>query len=169
MSLASRVVIVGGKPMSLKWDIAVWMAFRARNLTRADRDVLLTLRTYARSGRAWPSQATLARKARTCAKTVCRAMRAGQGAGLVAWTKGRRWLSGGSWKRGSNTYTLLTPDLMPLAPGVRMTTGHFSIAGEKQDNPLRFVPRTIAEQLTGLGIVVPRGTGSLEFQRVMGW
>lgn len=155
--------------MTLKWDIAVWMAFRARNLTRADRDVLLTLRTYARSGLAWPSQATLARKARTCAKTVCRAMRAGQGAGLLAWTKGRRWLSGGSWKRGSNTYTLLTPDLMPLAPGVRTITGHFPIAGEKKAKSLHFVPRTTAEQLAGLGILVPKGTGSPEFQRTMGW
>ena len=47
----------------------------AGNLTRAFRDVLLTLHSYRGTGGvAWPSQATLAERAHTCVRTVQRAL-----------------------------------------------------------------------------------------------
>jgi len=43
------------------WITRIWREHRAGNLTRARRDVLLTLHTYrAAGGAAWPAHATLA-------------------------------------------------------------------------------------------------------------
>ena len=47
------------------WTSRIWQEFRAGNLTRAGRDVLLTLRTYrGHGGLICPSHATLADRAR---------------------------------------------------------------------------------------------------------
>ena len=57
------------------WTARVWQEYRAGNLTRAYRDVLLTLRTFrGHGGHCWPSHATLADRAECCTRTVQRAL-----------------------------------------------------------------------------------------------
>ena len=58
---------------------AIWQEFRAGNLTRAARDVLLTLHGYRSTGGiAWPSHATLAGRCECSVRTVQRALLAGK-------------------------------------------------------------------------------------------
>jgi Helix-turn-helix domain len=77
--------------MPTPWTTRVWQEYRAGNLTRAARDVLLTLHAYrGHGGAAWPSHATLADRARCCAKTVGRALAQAQGLGLVSWVEAPR-------------------------------------------------------------------------------
>ena len=91
------------------WTTRIWLEYRAGNLTRAYRDVLLTLHTFRGiGGAAWPSHETLAARARCCAKTVGRALAVAQGLGLVSWVE-RRVRAGWRWLRTSNLYRLAVP------------------------------------------------------------
>jgi hypothetical protein len=96
--------------MSEPWAARVWAEYRAGNLTRAARDVLLTLHSFRGTGGvAWPSHATLADRARCCTRTVARALQAAQALGLVDWCE-RRVRAGWRWLRSSNRYWFLVPD-----------------------------------------------------------
>jgi hypothetical protein len=53
--------------MPTPWTTRIWQAYRAGNLTRAYRDVLLTLHTFrGTGGHCLPSHATLADRAKCC-------------------------------------------------------------------------------------------------------
>jgi hypothetical protein len=84
----------------------IWLEFRAGNLTRAHRDVMLCLVAYGRV--AWPSHETLADRANCCVRTVQRALEAARDLGLVTWVE-RRVRAGWRWLRTSNRYTLTVP------------------------------------------------------------
>jgi hypothetical protein len=123
--------------MPTPWTTRVWQEFRAGNLTRSFRDVLLTLRTFRGAGGAcWPSHATLADRARCSGKTAQRALKLGRRLGLVSWTE-RRVRAGWRWLRTSNAYRLMTPDgavrpsQRPTQPAAR-TTGHSDRRGERE-------------------------------------
>ena len=145
----------------IAWKWTVWNAFRQRLLTRADRDVMLTLAGYAATGVAWPSHATLAERVGCHPRTVRRALAVGRALGLVDWHEGGRWLSGGVWRRRSNRYRLITPGVL----GVRPSRGHLARRARTQDIQER--PRSVAEQLAALGVPVPIGGGSPAFQAAM--
>ena len=85
-----------------QWTPAVWTQFRTGNLTRAFRDVLLTLRTFDGSAGLYPSHATLADKASCAVRTVQEALRQGKALGLVSWQSGAS-------RRTSNRYLLTVP------------------------------------------------------------
>jgi Helix-turn-helix domain len=96
--------------MPTSWTARIWAEYRAGNLTRAYRDVLLTLHTFrGTGGRCWPSHATLAGRARCCTRTVQRALQQAQRLGLVDWCE-RRVRAGWRWLRTSNLYRFLAPD-----------------------------------------------------------
>ena len=96
--------------MPTPWIARVWAEFHAGNLTRAARDVLLTLHTFrAHGGAAWPSHATLASRARCCTRTVQRALQEAQRLCLVDWAE-RRVRAGWRWLQSSNLYRFLMPD-----------------------------------------------------------
>jgi Helix-turn-helix domain len=91
------------------WINRVWQEFRAGNLTRAARDVLLTLHSYrGHGGVAWPSQVTLGERANCDERTVRRALAAARDLGLVHWTE-RRVRAGWRWLRTSNLYRFVVP------------------------------------------------------------
>ena len=95
--------------MPTPWTTRIWQEFRAGNLTRAYRDVLLTLHTFrGTGGAAWPSHETLAERARCCTKTVQRALQAARDLGLVDWAE-RRVRAGWRWLRTSNLYRFIVP------------------------------------------------------------
>jgi Helix-turn-helix domain len=72
------------------WINRIWQEYRAGNLTRAARDVLLTLHTFrGHGGVAWPSQVTLGERANCDERTVRRALVAARDLGLVHWTERR--------------------------------------------------------------------------------
>ena len=85
-----------------QWTPAVWAQFRAGNLTRAFRDVLLTLQTFDGPGGLYPSHATLAARAACAVRTVQEALRQGRGLDLVSWHSGAA-------RRTSNYYMLTVP------------------------------------------------------------
>src|SRR5271165_1097990 len=119
--------------LSDTWTARVWAEFRAGNLTRAARDVLLTLHTYrAAGGCAWPSHQTIADRAKCCVRTVQDALRAARGLGLIVWTE-RRARSGWRWLRTSNLYRFLAP-AGPVSPS-RSTTGKRCRGPGKKDSP----------------------------------
>ena len=90
--------------MNLKhWRERVWREFRANNLTRGERDVLLTLSHW--GAEAWPSHQTLADRARCSIRTVQRTLTAGAELGLVQWFA-RRVRRGWRSLRTSNFYRL---------------------------------------------------------------
>lgn len=94
-------------PTPSPWIARIWAEFRAGNLTRAYRDVMLTLATFrGAGGLICPSHATLAVRAKCCVKTVQRALAMADQLGLVSWAE-RRAQSGSKWVRTSNTYRLL--------------------------------------------------------------
>jgi hypothetical protein len=105
--------------MSIEWTARVWAEFRAGNLTRAWRDVLLTLATFrGRGGLICPAHQTLAnRTGLKASKTVERALRAARDLGLVEWSE-RRVRRGWRWLRSSNLYRLIVPDAS-VEPGLR--------------------------------------------------
>jgi hypothetical protein len=104
--------------MPTPWTTRIWLEYRAGNLTRTYRDVLLTLHTYRSTGGAcWPSHETLAARARCCAKTVQRALAQAQGLGLVSWAE-RRVRAGWRWLRTSNLYRFVMPAEV-VRPGLR--------------------------------------------------
>lgn len=114
------------------WTALVWKHFHARNLTRAYRDVLLTLETFRGHGGAiWPSHDTLAGRSGCVAKTVQRALAIGRELGLVDWSE-RRIKRGWRWLRTSNSYRLTQPD-EPVRPSLhrpRATNGQRGRGGE---------------------------------------
>ncbi len=104
--------------MPALWTNRVWHEFRAGNLTRSYRDVLLTLRTFrGTGGLCVPSHAALADRARCSVRTVQRALVQAQVLDLVSWTE-RRVRAGWRWLRTSNAYRLAVPD-GPVQPGMR--------------------------------------------------
>ncbi len=104
------------------WVPAVWTQFRAGNLTRAFRDVLLTLQTFDRRAGFYPSHATLAARAARGVRTVQEALRQGRALGLVS------WLSGAS-RRTSNRYVLTVPRAAAQA-GARLSRAASRVAGQ---------------------------------------
>lgn len=105
-----------------QWTPAVWTQFRAGNLTRAFRDVLLTLRTFDGRAGLYPSHATLADRASCAVRTVQEALRQGRALGLVS------WLSGAS-RRTSNRYVLTVPKAVAQA-GARLSRAASRLAGK---------------------------------------
>jgi hypothetical protein len=100
------------------WRDRVWQEFRAGNLTRAYRDVLLTLATFrGAGGLICPAHATLAERAGCSVSTVRRALAQACRLGLVSWTE-RRVRAGWRWLRTSNAYRLAVPD-GPVQRGMR--------------------------------------------------
>ncbi len=96
-----------------QWTPAVWTQFRTGNLTRAFRDVLLTLRTFDGSAGLYPSHATLADRAGCAVRTVQEALRQGRALGLVSWHSGAS-------RRTSNRYQLTIPRVAAQA-GARLS------------------------------------------------
>jgi hypothetical protein len=91
------------------WVTRIWQEFHAGNLTRAARDVLLTLHSFrGHGGVAWPSHATLADRSRCCTRTVARALAQAQVLGLVSWAE-RRVRAGWRWLQSSNLYRFAVP------------------------------------------------------------
>ena len=125
-------------PTACPWIARVWAEFRAGNLTRGARDILLTLRTYrGAGGLICPGHQTLAERARCSISSVQRALKQADGLGLVAWAE-RRVRSGWRWLRTSNRYSLLFPEV-PVVAGLQLrrrrnvTTGQPDRGGESQN------------------------------------
>jgi hypothetical protein len=115
------------------WTARVWAEWRVNNLTRAFRDVLLTLATYRGAGGiAHPSHETLASRVGCCVRTVQRALQAARDLDLVRWTE-RRVRAGWRWLRTSNAYRLAVPtrDIEPGSRPCRSTTGQKGRGGER--------------------------------------
>jgi hypothetical protein len=124
------------------WTAAVWQHFHAGALTRASRDVLLTLRTYrGHGGDCWPAHETIAARARCSPSTVLRALRQARDLGLVTWAE-RRLRAGWRWLRTSNAYRFILPDRPPEphARACRRTDRHFAAGGERGRNQGLSVP-----------------------------
>jgi hypothetical protein len=91
------------------WINRIWQEFHAGRITRAARDVLLTLATFrGTGGQCWPSHAALADRAGCCPRTVQRALRRARDLGLVDWAE-RRVRAAWRWLRTSNRYWFTTP------------------------------------------------------------
>jgi len=103
--------------MPASWTTRVWQEFRAGNLTRGYRDVLLTLATYGHGGSIHPSHETLAERVNCHASTVLRALQAARDLGLVRWSE-RRVRAAWRSLRTSNRYRLIVPK-EPVTPGQR--------------------------------------------------
>jgi DNA-binding transcriptional MocR family regulator len=122
------------------WTARVWQEFRAGNLTRSARDILLTLRTYrGPGGLICPSHATLADRAKCSVRSVQRALQQADHLGLVRWAE-RRVRAAWRWLRTSNRYWLTTPE-SPVTAGLKQrrpkpvrpvdsTTGQLARGGE---------------------------------------
>jgi DNA-binding transcriptional MocR family regulator len=120
--------------MPINWTARVWQEYRAGNLTRAARDVLLTLRTFRGAGGACiPSHATLAERARCSASTVLRACQQARQLGLVDWSE-RRIRRGWRWLRTSNAYRFAVPtgDVQAADRAPRRTNRQSAAGGESQ-------------------------------------
>jgi len=124
-------------PTPRPWTARVWQEYRADNLTRGDRDVLLTLNTFrGAGGLCIPSHATLADRAGCSSRTVQRALQQARRLGLVSWVE-RRVRAAWRWLRTSNAYRLERP-AEPVQPGSRpawprrSTTGQNGRGGESQ-------------------------------------
>lgn len=103
---------------STVWTTRVWREHRAGNISRTERDVLLTLRTFRGAGGTMhPSHATLADRARCSSRSVIRALQQAQRLGLVSWAE-RRVRAGWRWLRTSNAYRLHCPET-PTKPDQR--------------------------------------------------
>lgn len=108
--------------MSIEWTARVWQEYRGGTLTRAYRDVLLTLQSYrGRGGLICPSHETLADRTRCSVSTVQRALRHARTLGLVMWAE-RRVRASWRWLRTSNKYALDVPE-NPLDPGMQPNCG----------------------------------------------
>jgi Helix-turn-helix domain len=100
------------------WTTRCWQEFRARNLSRSARDILLTLATFrGRGGAIYPSHETLAERAKCSVRTVRRALMQARELGLVSWCE-RRVRVGWKWQQSSNSYRLAVPDA-PVEPRPR--------------------------------------------------
>jgi DNA-binding transcriptional MocR family regulator len=135
------------------YEQRIWREFRAGNLSRTERDVMLTLRTF--SAPRFPSHQTLADRAGCCVRTVQRALAAARELGLVEWAE-RRVRAGWRWLRTSNVYRLLVPDAPAVTTGLRGRGGDSQLkkmAPQAVDNR-RLRPcapvRTVAEQIAAM-------------------
>lgn len=123
-------------PKAEDWRARIWREFHADNLTRAYRDVLLTLATYRGHGGAiHPAHETLAARAKCCERTVRRALKQAQRLALVSWVE-RRVRAAWRWLRTSNAYRLHVP-ADPVQPRQRpartrrcASTGQMGRGGE---------------------------------------
>lgn len=145
-----------------KWTDRVWAAFHAKQITRAGRDVLLTLRTYCRAGEGWPSHATLADRAGVKVRTVSRWLAVARDLGLVVWRE-VRWKVGTAWRRATNRYRLAVP--CGPAPELVAARPHIGLC-DREGERKEIKHRSVAEQLRLLG-VMPVGKGSAAFQEAM--
>jgi hypothetical protein len=106
-------------PTACPWTARVWHEYRADNLSRTDRDILLTLRSFrGTGGLCIPSHAALADRAKTSVSTVQRTLRQADHLGLVHWAE-RRIKAGWRWLRTSNRYRFTLPET-PVAAGMRL-------------------------------------------------
>ena len=124
-------------PNANPWQSRIWREHAAGTLTRAFRDVLLTLRTFrGHGGLICPSHETLADRAKVSISTVQRALKHARCLGLVEWSE-RRVQAGWRWLRTSNTYDLTAPD-SPVDPHLRpvwwrrITNRHCDREGEQE-------------------------------------
>lgn len=125
--------------MEKAWNTEVWQAFRADDLARARRDVLLCLPKFrGRGGLIFPSHESLAAKAKCCVRTVQRALASAADLGLLTWRERRKRVGLGT-ERTSNLYTLIVknPGKPPTGQGVRVAS---------QENPFFL---TAAPELPG--------------------
>jgi hypothetical protein len=138
-------------PPTNPWRDRVWQEFRAGNLTRAYRDVLLTLATFrGAGGLICPGHATLAERAACSVSTVQRALAQAFRLDLVSWSE-RRIRAGWRWLRTSNAYRLMLP-AGPVQRGMRPawprrpTSGQCDGGGEslKKEGALREMLRAAA-------------------------
>jgi hypothetical protein len=118
--------------MPTTWTTRVWQEYRAGNLTRAYRDVLLTLRTFRGTGGfCTPSHNTLAERARCSPSTVLRACQQARQLGLLDWYE-RRVRRGWRWLRTSNAYRFAVPagDVQAVGRAPRRTNRQAAAGGE---------------------------------------
>ena len=104
------------------WNTEVWQAFRADDLTRARRDVLLCLPKFrGRGGLIFPSHEAIAARAKCCVKTVQRTLADARERGQIRWVERRKRVGAGT-ERTSNLYVLIvkTPGKPPTGQGVRV-------------------------------------------------
>jgi hypothetical protein len=100
------------------WTARIDDEHAAGNLTRSYRDALLALPSFrGHGGEIFPSQASIAARARCSERTVRRAIAMGVTLGLLVVLPRRRW-SKGRYVRTSNRYVLGVPDRAVL-PGQR--------------------------------------------------
>ena len=159
--------------MPAVWVDRVWREFRAGNLTRAHRDVLLTLRTFrGAGGRLHPAHATLGDRAGCSARTAQRALQQARHLGLVTWTE-RRGRAAWRWLRTSNAYTLEMPAGL-VEPGLRAplprpaTTGQRGGGGETSKKEALEVMLRSAAGLPDL-LAMRRAAFSGSAERNEGW
>jgi DNA-binding transcriptional MocR family regulator len=151
------------------WQDRIWQEYRAGTLTRAWRDVMLTLRTYrGHGGLICPSHETLAQRTACSVSTVQRALRQAKLLGLVQWTE-RRFRSGWRWLRTSNSYELTVPD-DPVQPALRpvwwrrRTTGQADGVGESVERKegRRAALTTMMREAAGLPDLLARRRAAVE-------
>lgn len=154
------------------WTTRIWREHRAGNLTRAERDVALTLATYRdRGGIAWPAHATLAARVRCSVRTVQRALAQAQRLGLVRWTA-RRVRAGWRSLQTSNVYRLVQP-IAPVRAGMRspasrvVTGGHSGRGGESEINKVAM--NTLIAAAQGLPDLLAMRRLAVEAAQVKAW
>jgi hypothetical protein len=114
----------------MSWKDDVWAAFKAEELSRTERDVLLRLALHRnRGGVCWPSQARLAALAQCGLSTVGRAIRTAQTLGLLTVRACYR-RCGDAVRRTVNLYRLVSP--------TETTTSHDDGAGIQKSLFLSF-------------------------------
>ncbi len=161
------------------WTARVWREFHADNLTRAYRDVLLTLHSYrGHGGLIVPAHATLATRAGCCVKTVQRALHQAQRLGLVSWVE-RRVKAAWRWLRTSNSYRLDVP-AEAVQPGSRSawprcsTTGQFgggeeSPRKQEADKSRKAAVAEFMSEATGLPDLLAQRRHVIEARLLSGW
>ena len=96
------------------WNTRVWDEYAAGNLTRAYRDVLLTLRRLRGREGIFPCHATIAATARCSVATVKRALDHARKLQILDWMPRYR---PGTKLRSSNRYFLCEQPTHPVTPG----------------------------------------------------
>jgi DNA-binding transcriptional MocR family regulator len=145
------------------WATRVWHEFRAGNLTRAFRDVLLKLNAYARGGVAFPSQATLAARTACSVRTVARALAVARDLDLISWAE-RRVRRGWRWLRTSNVYRLVMPQT-PVQPQPRppRAPSKSSFSPPRAESPV--VGATNFDALSAMLVAASKGPDLLAARR----
>ena len=141
--------------MPCTWTDRVWREFHADNLTRAFRDVLLTLRTFRGAGGLMhPSHATLGDRAGCSARTAQRALQQARHLGLVMWAE-RRVRAGWRWLRTSNAYRLAHP-AEPVSLGRRLVLKHSPVTdGQKAQGEERVSNKMALEKMLKSAATLP--------------